>query len=149
MPAASKWMIGFGVLALLCALLSAFVALQSVPGGLAVGVTMLAAGAAAAQGRTSLRKTGRFVGLLVPAMAAGFYGWRAVEDWRRLNAGLPGLLSPILLSLIALGGVVTFLMLMKFRSADNIAERGYSVLPLTSDVIPQHKAEPVKRRSSG
>jgi hypothetical protein len=42
--------------------------------GVAMGLAMIAAGAASAQGRTSLRKTGYFVGMFIPVLAAAVFG---------------------------------------------------------------------------
>ena len=101
--------------------------------GLAMGLAMIAAGAAAAQGRTSLRKTGQFIGTFLPVLAAALFGWRAVDYWKTLGTDVPRPFPAVVLTLLSLVALITVLVLMKLRAGDAVAERGYSILPMESN----------------
>lgn len=131
MPWASRWMVAFGVLSLICSLVGWTTGDTGIRSGLAVGLAMLAAGAAAAQGRRSLRKTGAFVGMFLPVLATAFWGWRGVDHYKTFTDRAQPL-QLTLLAIMALGGLLTVLLLIVHRSTDNIAERGYSINPVTS-----------------
>jgi hypothetical protein len=122
-------MIAYGVLALACAALGWLIVGIQAAFGLSLGVAMIAAGSASAQGRRSLRKTGNFLGMFLPVIAAGFYGWRALDGWRHHQPGAQ-ILPLVLLTILASAGLITVLVLLKLRGGDGIAERGYSVLPI-------------------
>lgn len=130
MPLISRWMIAFGALAAVCAVIGWGTSDPVIRSGLLIGIAMVAAGAAAAQGRTSLRRTGLFIGMFLPLMTAAVCGWRELEYFNQFSAERPRWLAMILLGAMSVGGFLTMLILMKLRTADHVAERGYSVTPL-------------------
>ena len=138
MPIASKVMTGFGAVLLACAVVGWVAGDGALRTGVAMGLAMIAAGAASAQGRTSLRKTGYFVGMFLPVLAAAVFGWRAIDYWKTLGAATPRPFPAVVLTLMSAAGLLTVLVLMKLRAGDVVAERGYSVLPMES----QHRTEP-------
>jgi hypothetical protein len=136
-------MMAFGVALLACVAVGwLFPAAEAARSGLLPGVAMLACGVAAAQGRTSLRKTGLFAGIILPALIAGFYAWRALDAWR---AG-SGMVAVTVLTMMSAAGLLTLLILMKLRVGDSIGERGYSVLPTTPTRSNPHPAPPERVR---
>jgi hypothetical protein len=133
-------MVGFGVLLLAGAVMGWVAADGALRTALALGLAMLAAGAAAAQGRTSLRKTGYFLGIFLPVLAAAVFGWRAIDYWKTLGGPAPRPFPALLLTVLSLAGLLTVLILMKLRAGDAVAERGYSVLPMQSNAQPVETA---------
>lgn len=129
MSQTSKWMIGFGVALLGCAAgsWSADRWTFQVSGG--HGLAMIAAGAAAAQGRASLRRAGVFFGFLLPAVLAAAAAWRAMQLWILRADGEVALLPPLLVTCLAAAAIVFLLILVRLRilHRSSIAERGYSV----------------------
>src|SRR5688572_20889665 len=138
MPVASKVMMCFGGVLVACALIGWVTGDGALRTALAFGLAMVAAGAAAAQGRSSLRRTGYFVGMFLPVLAAAVFGWRAIDYWKTLGTAAPRPFPAVVLTLMSVAGLLTVLVLMKLRAGDTVAERGYSVLPMES----QHRAEP-------
>src|SRR5688572_4683030 len=138
MPIASKVMTGFGAVLLACAAVGWVAGDGALRTGVVMGLAMIAAGLASAQGRTSLRKTGYFVGMILPVLAAALFGWRAIDFWKTLGSPAPRPFPAVVLTLMSAAGLLTVLVLMKLRAGDAVAERGYSVLPMES----HHRAEP-------
>lgn len=138
MPWASKCMIALGAYSLCCAIAGWRIDDAGVRSGFAVGIAMFAAGAAAAQGRRSLRKAGSFVGMFLPVLAAAFWGWRALDYFNTLGTDRPQVFPAILLTIMAIGGLVSVMLLLRVRASNNIAERGYSIVPL----VPTSTAAP-------
>ena len=144
MPLTSRVMMGYGLLLLAIAALGGLMLDAGFGATLAPSAAMLAAGAAAAQGRRSLRRGGHFIGSLLPVLCAALFGWRAMDAWVGSAQSQQGrMLEASLLTVIAVGGLVTALLLMKLRAGDTIAERGYSVLPAFPRArTPDGAAEP-------
>jgi hypothetical protein len=138
-------MTAFGALGIVCALLGWGAPDGAIRVGMAVGLAMVAAGAAAAQGRRSLRLSGHFVGTIVPIVAGVFWGWRAVGSIRHHNGAPTSIWSIILLSVLSIGALVTLLALLKLRAGDSIGERGYSITPLASKTAEAPVEESRKR----
>jgi len=138
MPGISKVMIGFGLLLLVCAVMTWSREEPAVRAGVANGLAMFAAGAAFAQRRRSLRLAGMFVGFLLPVLMLGIFVWRAAEQWRAHRVGAVSLRAPMLLTFLALAAAAAIFTLLKLRAAQqsSIAERGYSV------TTPAHLLEP-------
>jgi hypothetical protein len=135
-------MIVFGAALLAGGTVGWFVGDGTLRAGVALGLAMIAAGAAAAQGRTSLRKTGQFIGSFLPVLAAALFGWRAIDYWKTLGGPLPRPVPAVVLTLLSAGALVTVLVLMKLRAGDAVAERGYSVLPMQSHASSAPEAAP-------
>lgn len=136
MPVASRVMMGFGAVLLVGGVVGWLVRDGTLRAGVAMGLAMIAAGAAAAQGRTSLRKTGRFIGTFLPLLAAALFGWRAIDYWRTLGSAVPRPFPAVAFTLLAAAALVAVLVLMKLRAGDAVAERGYSILPVQSHPAP-------------
>ena len=125
-------MIVFGAVLLIGGAVGWFVRDGTLRAGFALGLAMIAAGAAAAQGRTSLRRTGYFLGLLLPVFAAALCGWRAIEYWKTVGSQLPRPFPAVVLTLLSVAGLITVIVTIKLRAGDAVAERGYSILPMQS-----------------
>ena len=110
--------------------------------GAAMGLAMIAAGAAAAQGRTSLRKTGQFIGTFLPVLAAAMFGWRSIDYWKTLGSAAPRPFPAVVLTFLSAASLLTVLVLMKLRAGDAVAERGYSVLPMQSHAVDATQPAP-------
>jgi hypothetical protein len=148
MPSNSKWIIGFGVLLLGCALAGWMIDpwVVRVAGG--NGLAMIAAGVAAAQGRRSLRRTGLLVGFLLPAVLAAVASWRAMQLWIHRAEGDVSQAQPILVSCLAAVSLIMLLVLVRLRlsQSSSIAERGYSVTTPTHFTSPAEPQRPAKQR---
>jgi hypothetical protein len=142
MPIASRVMILFGAVLLVGGAVGWFVRDGTLRAGFGMGLAMIAAGAAAAQGRTSLRRTGYFVGAILPVLAAALFGWRAVDHWKTLGGAAPRPFPAVMLTLTSAAGLITVIILMKLRAGDAVAERGYSVLPMQSHAAPAPQPAP-------
>ena len=142
MPAISRIMIAFGAVLLACALLSWPLEEWTMRQAGIDGVAMIAAGAAAAQGRRSLRRAGLVVGFALPALVAVVFAWRAVELWRESQQesqqGQITMPMPALLGAVALLALVVLIAMIRLRAGhvSAIAERGYSVTTPTHIVTP-------------
>src|SRR5688500_13845748 len=146
MPVASKIMMAFGAVAVVCAVVGWGGADGLVQSGLAVGLAMFAAGAAAAQGRTSVRKTGQFIGLILPVVAAALFGWRSIDYWRTFASAGGRAMPAIRLTVMAVAALITLVVLIKLRAGDNTAARGYSILPLPARSTEATEKQPADRR---
>jgi hypothetical protein len=142
MPIASRVMIVFGAVLLVGSAVGWFVRDGTLRASVAMGLAMIAAGAASAQGRTSLRKTGYVVGVLLPVFAAALCGWRAIDYWKTLGSDFPRPFPAVALTLVSAAGLITVIILMKLRAGDAVAERGYSVLPMQSSAASAHESAP-------
>src|SRR5262245_23092632 len=126
----SRWIVGYGLLLLLCNVLDALerphlglndrTLLGAWPGALLV----IAAGLAAAQQRRSLRLSGLYVGIFLPLVLAGIYAWDASDLWRSPAPSKP---AATILTILALASIATVWLVIRTRPRDGIASRGYAV----------------------
>jgi hypothetical protein len=126
----SRWIVGYGLLLLLCNAMDALerphlglqdrALLGAWPGALLV----IAAGLAAAQQRRSLRLCGLYVGIFLPLVLAGIYTWDASVLWGEPASSR---LTAIIYTLLALASIATVWLVIRMRPRDGIASRGYAV----------------------
>lgn len=138
MPVISKLMIGFGAILLVCAPAGWVLHDWALRAAAVNGVAMIAAGAAAEQGRRSLRRTGLLVGFLLPGLMSIAFLWRAYELFAApADADVP-VIQPVLLLVLGIIALGALLLLIRARLAQTslIAERGYSVTTPTHLVSP-------------
>lgn len=133
----SKLMIGFGVILVMCSPAGWVLHDWALRAAAVNGVAMIAAGAAAEQGRRSLRRTGLVVGFLLPALMSIAFLWRAYELFTAADDLRVPVLQPVLLLVLGIVAVVALLLMIRARVAQTslIAERGYS-LTTPAHVVP-------------
>jgi hypothetical protein len=125
-------MIGYGVVLLTAAALSAAAVLPAPGAGLASAVwigggLMVAAGFCSAQGRRSLRLSGLYVGIFTPLFLAGIFTWQAAIAWQAEPGSIANRQYGILCSAVALLSVLSLYLLLRFRPREGIESRGYAV----------------------
>jgi hypothetical protein len=144
----SRWIVGYGLLLLACNGLDALelprlgLQDQTLLGAWPGALLTLAAGLAAAQQRRSLRLTGLYLGIFLPLLLTGTYGWIASAHWR--NPASSKLVAGVI-SMLALASVITVWLVVRLRPREGIASRGYAVAISHAPATRQHASDDLEK----